>query len=206
MSVTSGVSRDWAVYYQKTGERPPRPTALFALDRFDAEPCDAPRLAVDLGAGGGRDTIEFLRRAWRVIAIDAEASAADALLARTDIPLGAVLETQTARFEAASWPQCDLVNSSFALPLCAPDQFSCVWEKIIESLNPSGRFAGQFYGERDSWMGRSGMTFHTRSDVERLFSDFDIEFFEEEEDDSETPRGETKHWHVFHVVARLQAS
>ena len=79
-------------------------------------------------------------------------------------------------------------------------------QKIIESLNPSGRFAGQFYGERDSWMGRSGMNFHTRSDVERLFSDFDIEFFEEEEDDSETPRGETKHWHVFHVVARLQAS
>lgn len=205
MSLTSGGPRDWAAYYRKTGERPPRPTAVFALDRFDAEPDAAPRLVVDLGAGGGRDVIAFLQRGWRVIAIDGEAAAADSLRARQDLPDGALLETRTAQFEDAHWPQCDLVNSSFALPLCAPDQFVAVWEKIVGSLLPGGRFAGQLYGERDSWAGRPGMTFHTRSEVERLFANFEIELFEEEEDDSQTPRGETKHWHVFHVVARLRA-
>jgi len=26
--------------------------------------------------------------------------------------------------------------------------------------------------------------------------------FEEEEDDGVTPRGNTKHWHIFHIVTR----
>ena len=46
------------------------------------------------------------------------------------------------------------------------------------------------------------MTFHTRADVEALLEGFEIEHLEEEEDDSVTPRGEAKHWHVFHIVAR----
>ena len=203
--MTSGGLSDWAAYYQKTRNCPPRPTAIFALDRFDAEAGNATRLVVDLGAGGGRDAIAFLQRGWQVIAIDGDAAAADALWARRDIPDNTLLKTQTVRFEDARWPRCNLVNASFALPLCAPDQFDTVWERIMMSLLPGGRFAGQFYGERDSWAGRSGMTFQARSDIERLFSGFEIEYFEEEEDDSETPRGETKHWHVFHVVARLRA-
>ncbi|MDE0779406.1 MAG: methyltransferase domain-containing protein [Alphaproteobacteria bacterium] len=204
MIVASGGSRDWAAYYTKTGARPPRPNLLFALDRFEAETSDTPRLAVDLGAGGGRDVIEMLRRGWRVMAIDGEAAAAEALRARSDLPVGASFETKTARFEDADWPGCDLVNSSFALPLCTPDQFPLVWQKITYSLNSGGRFAGQFYGERDSWAGREGMTFHTQHEVEALLLGLEIEFFEEEEDDSKTPRGEAKHWHVFHVVAQLR--
>ncbi|MEK9661372.1 MAG: class I SAM-dependent methyltransferase, partial [Alphaproteobacteria bacterium] len=70
--------RDWASYYRKTGERPPRATLLAALDRFDAEPASPDRrLAVDLGCGSGRDVVEMLRRGWRVLAIDAEQAAVD---------------------------------------------------------------------------------------------------------------------------------
>jgi len=195
-------SEEWAAYYAKTGARPPRQTLLFALDQFDRIRSAHGRLAVDLGSGGGRDVIEMLRRDWSVIAIDAEAAAAAALTARDDLPEGAVLETRVATFEDAVWPGCDLVNSSFALPLCAPDGFAAVWEKICMSLKTGGRFSGQLYGTRDSWAGRSGMTFHTRAEVDELLSGFDVEFFEEEEDDSVTPRGESKHWHVFHIVAR----
>ena len=202
--MASGGSRDWAAYYTKTVTRPPRPNLLFALDLFEAEPADMPRLAVDLGAGGGRDVIEMLRRSWRVMAIDCEVKAAEALRARSDLPAGARFEIKTARFEDVGWPGCDLVNSSFALPLCAPNQFSLVWQKITHSLNSGGRFAGQFYGERDSWVGHEGMTFHTQHEVEALLLGLEIEFFEDEECDSETPRGETKHWHVFHVVAQLR--
>jgi hypothetical protein len=108
-----------------------------------------------------------------------------------------------ARFENAAWPNCDLVNSSFALPLCAPAGFERVWRRIVSSLRPGGRFAGQLYGERDSWVDREGMTFHTRAQVEALLAGFEIEYFIDEEEDSTTPRGEAKHWHVFHIVARL---
>lgn len=196
----------WAAYYAKTGARPPRPTLLFALDQFDSSSGGADRLAVDLGSGGGRDVIEMLRRGWRVIAVDAEAAAATAMRGRDDLPADADLETCVSSFEDAVWPECDLVNSSFALPLCDPDAFGALWEKITDSLKKGGRFAGQFYGPRDSWAGRAGMTFHTRAEVEALLSGFEVEFFDEEENDSVTPRGEAKHWHVFHVVARLRSS
>lgn len=195
--------RDWAAYYAKTGTRPPRATLISALDRFDSEPGDTPRLAVDLGAGAGRDAIELLRRGWRVLAIDAEPDAIDALTARPDLPPGADLSGVVARFEDAAWPDCDLVNSSFALPLCAPTAFDRVWRRIVSSLRPGGRFAGQLYGTRDSWAGRAGMTFHTRAHIEGLLAGFETEYLEEEEDDSVTPRGEAKHWHVFHIVARV---
>ncbi len=198
--------RDWAAYYAKTGGRPPRETLMFALDRFDEGPADAARFAVDLGSGAGRDAIEMLRRGWRVLAIDAEPDAIGALKARSDLPPDADLTGMVSRFEEAAWPACDLVNSSFALPLCAPSNFDAVWRRIETSLRPGGRFAGQLYGEHDSWMGRDGMTFHSRADVEALLGRFDIEYFVEEEDDSTTPRGEAKHWHLFHIVARRLGS
>ncbi|MBT3398816.1 MAG: class I SAM-dependent methyltransferase [Rhodospirillaceae bacterium] len=203
---TGSKDRDWAAYYAKTGDRPPRDTLVFALDRFDAAPGGTPRLAVDLGAGSGRDVIEMLRRGWRVLAIDAEPDAIDFLKARPDLPPEADLSGMVSRFEDADWPECDLVNSSFALPLCTPAEFERVWRRIETSLRPGGRFAGQLYGDRDSWAGREGITFHTRADIEALLAGFEIERLEEEEDDSVTPRGEAKHWHVFHIVARVRLS
>ena len=46
------------------------------------------------------------------------------------------------------------------------------------------------------------MTTHTRANVDELLSVLDIEFLEVEEDDSMTPRGTPKHWHIFHIVAK----
>jgi len=191
----------WQEYYARTGTRPPRPTLLFALDRFDAEGL-AGGFAVDLGCGNGRDTIELLRRNWRVLAIDAEPDAIAGLLARTDLPPGARLETLVARFEDADWPAAELVNASFALPLCPPARFAALWRRITASLRPGGRFSGQLYGERDTWAGDATITVHTRAAAEALLDGLEVEHFREEEDDSVTPRGRPKHWHIFHIVAR----
>ena len=195
----------WKEYYKRTGERPPRETLLFALDRWAEAAPDAPHGAhdaVDLGCGTGRDTIELLRRGWRVLAIDAEPDAIAGLRARPDLPPDAWLETRVARFEDATWPETDLVNSSFALPLCPPEAFPGLWQRIVASLRPGGRFAGQLYGDRDSWAGRPGMTFFTRGQAEALLAPLAVELFGEEEDDGVTPRGSAKHWHIFHIVAR----
>ena len=191
------MERDWASYYAKTGERPPRETLLFALSRFEA-----PGFAVDLGCGSGRDTIELLRRGWRALAIDAAPEAIFMLAARPDLPEAACLETQVARFEEAQWPAAEFVNASFSLPLCPPDRFPELWDKVIASLKPDGRFAGQLFGERDSFAGRPGITTLTRSAAEQLLAPLAVELFREEEEDGVTPRGTAKHWHIFHVVAR----
>ena len=191
--------KSWADYYAATADRPPRRTLLEALARF--APSETPRLAVDLGCGDGRDTIELLRRGWSVLAIDAEPAAIERLQHRPDLPEGARLSCRCERFEEATWPPADLVNASFSLPLCPPDRFPELWRRIVTSLKPGGRFAGQLYGDRDGWAGRPGMTHMTRGAAEGLLDDFRVELFEEEETDSVTPRGKPKHWHIFHVVA-----
>lgn len=191
---------DWNAYYEATARRPPRRALLVALQGFSGS--EAALDAVDLGSGDGRDTIELLRRGWAVLAIDAEPAALARLVARPDLPPGARLTTCVARFEDARWPACDLVNASFALPLCPPARFPALWEKIRASLRPGGRFAGQLYGARDAWAGRAGMTHHTRGEVVRLLAGWEVELLEEEESDAITPHGKPKHWHIFHIVAR----
>lgn len=191
---------DWREYYERVAGRPPRHTLLAAVQRF-GDVARGPS-AVDLGCGDGRDTIELLRRGWRVLAIDAEPAAIQRLLARPDLPPGAMLETRCARFEDATWPAVDLVNASFALPLCPPERFPALWAQIECSLAPGGRFAGQFFGERDEWRGEPGITHHARADIERLLLGFAVEMLAEEETDTTTPYGKPKHWHLFHIVAR----
>ncbi|HUZ75067.1 MAG TPA: class I SAM-dependent methyltransferase [Stellaceae bacterium] len=191
------MSEGFGAYYDATAARPPRKTLIAALDRFAA-----PGFAVDLGCGQGRDTIELLRRSWSVLAIDAEEDAIARLRTRPDLPPGAKLETRVEAFTAARWPDCDLVNASFALPLCPPAEFPALWERIIASLRPGGRFAGQLYGDRDGWAGRPGMTHHSRDAVLRLLARLETEMLEEEESAAVTPRGKPKHWHIFHIVAR----
>jgi SAM-dependent methyltransferase len=191
---------DWREYYERMAGRPPRQTLLAALERFGA---DASGLsAVDLGCGEGRDTIALLRRGWHVLAIDAEAAAIARLLARPDLPTGAALETRCARFEDTGWPAVDLVNASFALPLCPPQRFPGLWAKVERSLAPGGRFAGQLFGERDEWQGEPGITHLARRDIDGLLQGFAVEMLEEEETDTTTPYGKPKHWHLFHIVAR----
>lgn len=193
-------AQDWRAYYAKTGARPPRETLVRALDAFDVEA--GPGFAVDLGCGGGRDVVEMLRRGWHVLALDAQGSAIEALRALPDLPSTGQLETQISRFEDAHLPRADLINSSFALPLCTPDAFPGLWTRITKALSPCGRFTGQLYGDRDQWFGDPSITFHTRAEAVALFDGFVIEHLREEEDDTVTPRGQSKHWHIFHVTAR----
>ncbi|MDA0652877.1 MAG: class I SAM-dependent methyltransferase [Proteobacteria bacterium] len=194
----------WKSYYDKTGTRPPRDTLLFALERFETELGTADRhFAVDLGCGNGRDTIELLRRSWHVLAVDAEAAAIAGLTAREDLPADSLLETHVGRFEDMTLPDADLVNSSFALPLVDPAKFPDLWDRILVSVRSGGRISCQLYGDRDSWVGgRPGITFFTKSGIDALLEPLDMEFFREEEDDSVTPRGHQKHWHIFHIVAK----
>jgi len=185
---------DWTRYYAATGEDP-RDTLLDAVGRFET-----PGLAVDLGCGTGRDTFELLRRGWRVLAIDATPQAIERL--RERVTYDERLETEVSAMEDAVWPACELVNASFSLPFCPPARFDELWKRISDSLRGGGRFCGQLFGDRDGWAPADDITFHTRDEAAALLREFDVERFDEVEEDSTTALGEPKHWHVFHVVAR----
>jgi tellurite methyltransferase len=193
-------SAGWGNYYTKLRDRPPRRTLLAALDAFGTTPTDG--LVIDLGCGDGRDVVEMLRRNWRVIAVDAEPEALRQLQAR-DLPESSDITPMHARLEDVPIPLgVHLVNSSFAMPLCEAPAFLRTWARIREALPSGGRFSGQWYGPRDSWVGRPGMTFLERDEALAHLDGLDLEMFEEEEDDGVTPRGNAKHWHIFHIVAR----
>jgi SAM-dependent methyltransferase len=193
-------SAKWAAYYDELRDRPPRRTLLKALDLFG--PSAVGSLAIDLGCGDGRDVTELLRRGWEVVAVDAEPQAIKKLQERP-LPDDAKLTPVVARLEEVPLPiGVRLVNSNFAMPLCEPAAFHALWERIREGLPADGRFSGQWYGPRDSWVGRPGMTFVSRDEALALLAGFDTELFEEEEDEGVTPRGTSKHWHIFHIVAR----
>ena len=196
----------WRTYYDAMANTPPRDTLLFALSRFDADAysADTAPLAIDLGCGEGRDTVEFLRRGWQVLAIDGQEEGIRRLRARPDLPPNPRLETQISLYEDTLLPEnaAHLFNASFSLPFCSPDYFLTLWQQIVASLVPGGRISGQLFGDRDGWAGRPGMTHHTRAEAETLLVPLVIERFDEEERDGITATGASKHWHIFHIVAR----
>jgi SAM-dependent methyltransferase len=139
---------EWVRYYEATGEEP-RETLVAAIEGFAT-----PGVAVDLGCGAGRDTVELLRRGWRVIAIDSEEEAIRRLRAKTGDDER--LETQVALYEDATFLSCDLVNASWSLPFCRPEVFGAVWGRIVDAIRSEGRFCGQLFG--DETTGRTSAT------------------------------------------------
>ncbi len=203
--------RDWPGYFSVVLGKPPRETLISALDRFEREwgsdalpriPDAQPPLAIDLGCGEGRDTLELLRRGWSVHAVDAHPNAFELLLPRVPTEQRSRLTTQMAGFEEARWPKTMLLNASFSLPFCHPSHFDEVWSRIIESIKPGGRFAGQLFGDRDSWASIPDRSHQTESLARELLSGLEVEEFRIDEKDDNDAVGNPKHWHAFHIVAR----
>lgn len=192
---------DWPGYFAAVLGKAPRETLVDALDRFAREGV-ATGHAIDLAAGEGRDTLELLRRGWHVVATDSHPEAFALLLPRVPDAARPRLTTIQATFDETPLDACDLLNASFALPFCAPECFGELWRRIVAAIRPGGRFAGQFFGRRDSWATLPGRTHHDRAEIDALLAPFEIESIREEERDDPPTVRRPKHWHIFHVVAR----
>lgn len=197
---------DWSKFYSITGKHPPSDTLLKALQLFEAESTLSGALAIDLGCGAGRDTIELLRRHWRVLAVDGNEEAVQVVKRKVGSVDERTIRFKVARFESLDMPRCVLVNAAYSLPFCRPVAFPKVWKRISHALRDGGRFSGQLFGVHDEWATDRDMNFHTQQEVLSLFSHFKMEFFKEVDEDGKTSDGTPKHWHVFHIVARTQPS
>lgn len=192
---------DWPGYFQAVIGKGARETLVAALDAFQAEG-RLDGLAIDVAAGEGRDTLELLARGWRVVATDSHPDAFALLCPRVPEAQRARLTTLQVTFDEMEVPRCDLVNASFALPFCEPRHFPALWRRIVEAIRPGGRFAGQFFGDRDTWASLPGRTHHSHDEVLALLAAFEIEMMRVEERDDPPDVRRPKHWQLFHVVAK----
>lgn len=197
--MSEGIARaDKAVideaYYQATLTKPLH--ELYGL----AEP-HLPKsgVVVDLGCGVGNATLFFLRKGFRVHAVDISPRAIEILQERAGGDPNLVAEVSDMADYA--FPACDIVSAGFSLFFLDPDGLAKTWPRIVEALNPGGLFIGQFLGRNDEWR----LNGHAMVDgpmLDAMLRDFERLHFEEVEREGETSKGAPKHWHVFHVVAR----
>jgi tellurite methyltransferase len=197
------VSGDWTGYYDAQEGREPRELLTEVLRAFDAD--DRVGSAVDIGCGDGTDSLALLERGWDVLSIDAEDDAIRRLRARLTDDMAARSTTVVSPMEAIDLPPTDLVFASFSLPFCPPEAFPELWARIRASLRPGGHFAGELFGDRDTWASDPAMTFHDLDAARALFDGLEVASFVEEDEDGESFDG-PKHWHVFHVIAKRAES
>ncbi len=129
------------------------------------------KVAVDLGAGAGNETLHLMKLGWKVIAVDSNAYAIRTIEERAkDVEMGDVdarhESMQVTKLEPNS---VDLINASFSLPFLPPKDFEAVWRKSIDALKPRGVFTGHFFGPEHAWNERSNMTFLS---VNEIFDSF----------------------------------
>jgi trans-aconitate methyltransferase len=191
----------WKVYYQKIKGRAPRQLLVDALAYFPDETSSTQRNAIDLGCGDGTESALLLARGWNVLAIDGEPAAIQHLMEKVPAESKIRLQTQVAKFKDVLLPPAHLIHASLSIPFCEPEHFPALWDKIAHAIQPGGRFAGQFFGVRDSWVVNKDMTFHTEDQVREMLEPFEIESFHEMDEDGNATSG-PKHWHVFTVIAR----
>ena len=190
----------WAAYYRWTAKRPARDLLRQALSHVEWEGKKGPRrTAVDLGSGAGNDTLELLRRGWRVVAIDSQPTAMRFLDRRVPPARRGSLTCLVAPMEGLELPRADLVYASFSLPFCPPAEFPALWASIRRAVRAGGHFAGQFFGDLDEWRGSRAMSFHSAKQVRELARGFKVELFRESIEEGMSFSG-PKHWHFFDVI------
>jgi SAM-dependent methyltransferase len=191
--------KDWREFIGITGGQPAWPRLVRAAALFET-----PGEALDLGAGGGRDSRHLLSEGWRVTAVDSSPSSAAAL---RRLPRQRNLQFVSSRIEDFVLESYDLVNAQFSLPFMARDRYEATLRGIRDAVRPGGVLAATFFGQRDQWNEPgSEVNFTTQTSVRALFAGWELIELAEVEEDGQTADGTPKHWHVFHVIARRRPS
>jgi hypothetical protein len=190
---------DWTTFINASSGRAVRPLLPHALElRGDA----APGVAVDLGCGDGTESRFLAAQGWRVYAFDGARDTETRVVAGLPPADAArVAATRVAFEDIEALPANALMYAGRSLPFCVEPEFPRLWKLIRESIITSGFFVGDFFGPNDSWVGRPGMNFHSREEVEELLNGVEILELTEHEGPATTPFGD-KHLHILTVIAR----
>ncbi|MFM7050904.1 MAG: class I SAM-dependent methyltransferase [Planctomycetota bacterium] len=198
-------------YLEGNEGAPPREQLMAAL----AMPWDerAPRRAIDVGCGPGREVEALVARGFAVTAVDPYARMLEMVRARVAGSVGAArvefvhttLEEHAPRLETAAF---GLVHAGFALPFVVPAAFDAAFADLRRALAPGGLLVAQFFGPHDEFLHSSpagSLSVHDHAAVRGLLAGMEVLAHDEVRRDGRMGRGRAKHWHVHHVIARASA-
>ena len=195
-STEANRSARFAAYIEARRLDPPRPLLIKAAALVDRR-----EHALDAGAGALNATKYLLSAGFKhVTALDASPHAQKVA---EELPREQVTFVLS-RFEDFEVTEnyYDLINAEFSLPFIDREHFVPVFARLLNSVRSGGIFTGQLFGTNDSWnVENSGMSFHTRKEIEEFFRNFELLQLEEEDHPGTTKLGEPKHWHIFHIIA-----
>ena len=159
-------------------------------------------VALDLGCGSGRDSIELLKNGWKVISIDST-NTEDFIknkLADNEIENFKFIQ---GKFENINLEKNDLTIAYSSLQFCEKSKFQDLWKNIENSIKKNGFFMGNFLVNNDTWKRlKKPLIFFSKEEVLELFKDFKMIKFEEIERDGKTGLGIMKHWHIYNIIAK----
>ncbi len=184
---------DWSEYYENTKSSAPSSLLIKALGYVRQK-----SKAIDIGGGALKDTRYLLDQGFEVTVIDQEPQMQGLAHTIQSDQLHPIV-TSFADFDFPS-NEYDLASAMYALPFNSPKTFDAVVQKIKKSLVKGGIFSGQLFGNMDEWSNNVAMTFHTKDQATKLFSDMEVILLEEVEKDGKTADGSPKHWHVFNLL------
>lgn len=188
----------WSDYYQSTLSKPLHP--LFSI----LEPHLLEKgSAIDLGCGVGHAVKWLAGKGWTVTAIDGHEMALEIVQSRLSEKERGRVETRQSMLEDALIEpgMYDLVVASYSLFFVEDKaRLAELWNRIQVGLKPGGIFLFELLGLRDDWADR--LLTHSADELSGLLKDWEVIHLEEAEQDGHTSQGMTKHWHVYHVIAK----
>lgn len=183
----------WKEYLTKTANNEPSKLLIEALGYAQKS---GP--ALDLGAGALNEAYYLSSLGYTVTAVDSNPDV-KLYLKEDKHPI----DLEITKFNDFSFPlnHYVVINARYSLPFNDPKTFANVLMRITASLKEGGVFVGQLFGPEDEWSHRTDMNFHTREQIETLFSSFTLHKLFEKKDVRPTATGPDKFWHVFDIIA-----
>lgn len=188
---------NWRKFYEKALERP-HSTRTERATNLNASSI---KIAIDCGCGTGSD-IEYLKsQNYEVFGFDINPDSI--AICRDRFGGESCVNVVQSSFSDFQYVDASLIIANASLFFVAPEQFQSVWSSIDANLAKGGVFAGDFMGKNDSWANdfHTPLTTVTKNELLNLFSNFEIIEFTERDEDGQTMVGESKHWHIYSVVA-----
>lgn len=196
---------NWSEYYKNVGVKPSSLVTL-ALEYIDDE---SRGIAVDIGAGNGRNSAELARRGFeKVLAVE---PSPEVLV--TYFPSRIVYRQETAG-EFLRGPKGEPYKNAFDFVVCMNTFFFIdkmdthkIVKRVVDALKPGGVFAFNVLGEYDEWaeVRQQDISFFTRQEIATLKSLYPPVHYNGIEKDGELAGGTPHHWHTHNFVYQKPA-